>query len=151
MQHVVNAVVTACFLNRSDIRGLFYDANQALVARGAAAVDARIDIRDIAANRAEVKIRFHLPDGVGEQFSIFVAGAKDMEGQTLGRLAADSRQLLQFFDEPRHRLCEFRQLVLGILGLPIRIVQAGSGRRAFRPATIAWYCQLCAQLRLPLP
>lgn len=35
-----------------------------------------------------------------------------MEGEALRRLAADAGQLLEFVDEPCHRLCKFRQLVL---------------------------------------
>ena len=42
--------------NGIDIGGLFHDAHESLVTRGAAAVDARIDVCDVVANRAEVKI-----------------------------------------------------------------------------------------------
>jgi hypothetical protein len=114
VQHVVNAVIAARFLDRRDVGWFFYDTYQTLVASGAAAINAGIHVSDVAADRAEMQIGLHLPNGFGQEFGVFVAGSQDVEGEALRRLAADSRQLLQFVDEPGHWLCEFRQRVLWI-------------------------------------
>ena len=98
VQHVINAVIAARLLNGRDVCRLFHNAHQPLVARWAAAIDAGVDVGDIAANRAEVKTRFHLPDRLRELFGVFVARSQDVEGQTLSCFAADSRQLLQLID-----------------------------------------------------
>lgn len=52
---------------------------------------------------------FHLTNCVGKQLGVFIAGPQDVEGEPLRRFAADAGQLLQFVDEPRHRLCKFGQ------------------------------------------
>lgn len=112
MQHVVDAVKAPRLFDGGDIRWLLYHANQALVTGRAAAIHARIDIRDVVANRAEMKAGFDLADRIGQKFCIFVACAEDVEGKALRRLTADARQLFKFVDEPRHGLCKFRQLIL---------------------------------------
>jgi len=112
VQHVIHTVVAPRFLNGSDVRRLFDNADQALVAGGTAAIHAGIDVRDVVAYRAEMKAGLNLPDGFSKQLGIFVTSAQDVKGEALRRLAADARQLLEFLDEPRHRLCKFRQLIL---------------------------------------
>lgn len=47
---------------------------------------------------------FDIPHGAGEGVGVFVAGAQDVEGEPLRRLAANPRQFLQFVDQSRHRL-----------------------------------------------
>ena len=73
---------------------------------GLRAIDAGIDVGDVVADRAQVQAGLHLADGVGEQFGVFVAGAQDVKGEALRRLAAHAGQLLQFFNQSSHRLGE---------------------------------------------
>ena len=107
VKHVIDAVVTARLLDRGYVGWFFDDANQALIACGAAAIHAGINVGDVAANRAQMKTGLDLTDRLGKQVSVFVAGAQDVKGEPLRRLAANARQLLQFIDEPRHRFGEF--------------------------------------------
>ena len=109
VQHVIDAVVAASLFNRGDVGRLLDNAYQALIACGAAAIYAGINVRDVAANRAQMKTGLDLTDRLGKQIGVFVAGAQDVKGEPLRRLAANARQLLQFIDEPRHRFGEFGQ------------------------------------------
>src|SRR6185312_10382041 len=94
-----------------------------------------------------MKTGLDLTNCLGEQFGVFVAGAQDVKGEALRRLAADTRQLLQFVDEPRHRFGEFgqgtsrnrRRYAAGqprVLRLRFRIVRAASrsSELAIRPS-----------------
>jgi len=45
--------------------------------------------------------------GSGESFGVILARTQNMKGQALRILAADSRQLLEFVDEPGHRFGKF--------------------------------------------
>jgi hypothetical protein len=94
VKNVVDAVVAARLLDGCDVGRLFHDTDQALITRGAAAIHARINVGNIAADRAEVETRFYLTNSFRQQLGIFIAGAKDMEGEPLRRLATDAWQLL---------------------------------------------------------
>lgn len=107
MQHVIDAVVAARLFDRPDISRFLDNTHQPLIACGAAAIYAGIYVGNVAANRAETETCLHSANCLGEQFGVFIAGAQDVEGEPLRRLATDARQLLQFVDEPRHRLGEF--------------------------------------------
>ena len=109
VQYVIDAVLAARLFDRRDISRFIDNADQTLIPRSAAAVYAGINVGDVAANRAEMKTRLDLTNCLGKQVGIFVAGAQDVKGEPLCRLAANARQLLQFIDEPRHRFGEFGQ------------------------------------------
>jgi hypothetical protein len=47
VQHVVDAVEVLGLFDRSDVGRLFDHAHQALIACGAAAIDARVNVRDV--------------------------------------------------------------------------------------------------------
>ena len=57
VEHVVDAVVAAGALDGGDVGGLLDDADEALVARGACAVGAGIDVSDVVADGAEAQAR----------------------------------------------------------------------------------------------
>src|SRR5690348_3941508 len=94
VKNVVDAVVAARLLDGCNIGWFFNNANQALIACGAAAIHAWINVGDIAADRTEMETCFDLTNGVREQLGVFIAGAKDVEGEPLRRLATDAWQLL---------------------------------------------------------
>jgi len=102
VEDVEDSIEVLGLFDGSDIRGLFHDAHQTLVAGRTGAVRAGIDVGDVVADRAETEIRFDVPDGLGQAFGIFIAGAEDVEGQTLRALGADAGELFQFINEPRH-------------------------------------------------
>ena len=104
VEDVVDALVAAGAFDGLDAGGLFDDADKALVADRAGAVDAGIDVRDVVADGAEAKAGFQGAHGVGERGGVFVAGAQEMKGEALGALGADSGELLQFVNEPGHWL-----------------------------------------------
>jgi hypothetical protein len=95
-------------LNGGDVGGFFDYAHQAQIACGAAAVNARVDIRDVIANGAEAQIRFYVADRNGQRFGIIAGRAENVEGESLSGFAANPRQLLEFVDQASHWLCKFR-------------------------------------------
>ena len=106
MKHMVGAVKMLGLFNGRDIGRLFHDADQALVARRTAAVNTRVHVRDVVAERAQPQIGLDVVDRTGESLRIFIARAQDVEGETLRALAANAGQLLQFVNQPGHGLSE---------------------------------------------
>jgi hypothetical protein len=108
MQHMVDALVAPLGTSRpfdgGDVRRFLDDADLAMVARGAGAIDAWIDIGDAVADGAQAQADLQAAHRLGQSRCILVAGAQDMEGKPLGALRAHSRQLLQLFNQPRHWL-----------------------------------------------
>ena len=113
MQNVIHAIVVAGLLDGGDVGWLFHDANQALVAGGAGAVDAGIDIGDVVADGTEMQTGLQLADGVGEELGVFVAGAQDVKSEALRSLAAYAGKFLEFVDEASHGLGKLGQRDLG--------------------------------------
>src|SRR5438309_1636925 len=99
---MVSAVEVARLLDGSDVRRFLDDAHQALVARRAAAIGAGIDVGDVVADRAKAELGLDVADSLSQCFGI--AGAQDVEGQALSALTSDPGQLIQFINEPGHRL-----------------------------------------------
>ena len=91
MQHVVGAVEVLGLFDSRDIGGFLDHAHQTKVASGAAAIDAGIDVRNVVADRAQVKAFFYVANGCCKGFSIIITGAKDVERQSLGALAAATK------------------------------------------------------------
>ena len=60
MQHVVHAVKMLGLLDGGDVGRFFHDANQPLIARCAAAIDARINIGNIVADGAQAQAGLHV-------------------------------------------------------------------------------------------
>jgi hypothetical protein len=94
VQNVINAVVKTRFFNGSDIRGLFYHTNQALISGGAGAVAARINVSDVAAYGTKMKFFFEIADGRSQIVCILGAGAQNVKCQTLSAFAANARKFL---------------------------------------------------------
>jgi len=126
VEDVVDAHVSAGALDAGNAGGLLNDADEALVADGAGAVGAGIDVGDVVADGAEAQAGLELADGVGEGGGVFVAGAQEVEGEALGAFGADAGELLEFVDEPGHGL--------GVTGHGFRVQgmggrEQGSGNR----------------------
>src|SRR5664279_474820 len=90
VEYVVYAVVAACLLYRRDVRWLFDDADHALIARRAGAIDAGINIGNIVANGAEPQLLLQFSDGVSERAGVLGAGSQNMESQPLSVLGSDA-------------------------------------------------------------
>jgi len=75
MKHMVDAIEVASLLDGGDVRWLFDDTHQSLIARGAAAVNAGIDIRDVVADRTESKALLDVANSASECVCILVARA----------------------------------------------------------------------------
>jgi hypothetical protein len=108
VENVIDAIKVARFFDCGDVCRLLDYANNFLIARRAAAVNAGIDVGNVVADRAQMKVGFNVADSGGEGVGIVRTGAQNMKGETLGALAADSRQFLEFVDEPGHGLGKFR-------------------------------------------
>ena len=106
VEYVIDAGVGAGLLDGVDIGGLFDDADQMRVARGAGAVGAGVDVGDVVADGAEVQMLLEGADGVGERGGVGVGRTQDVEGVALRSLGADAGQLAEFVDEPGHGLGE---------------------------------------------
>ena len=73
MQHVINAVEMLGLFNGGDVGRFFDDANQPLVAGRAGAINARINVGDVVANRAEAEIGFYILNRRSQSLGIFIA------------------------------------------------------------------------------
>ena len=102
VENMEDSVEVLRLFDSGDIGRFFDDADQALVASGAGAVDARVDVGDVVADRTETEIGLDVADGGGERFGIVVAGAENVEGETLRTFGADSGELFQLIDQARH-------------------------------------------------
>src|SRR5258708_37171030 len=107
---MIDAVVKAGFFNGRYAGRVFDRADHALVARGIGAIGTGIDIGNIAANRAEMKVLLEVANGQGESVGVRRARTQQTERHPLGALAAHAGQLLQFVNESSHRLSEFNHL-----------------------------------------
>jgi hypothetical protein len=105
---MISAVEVARLLDGRDVSGFLDYAHKALIPRGAAAIDAGINVSNVIADGAQPQVGLHVAHRCGESLGVGVAGAQNMKRQTLRALAADPRQLLEFVDEPRHGLGKFR-------------------------------------------
>ena len=98
-EHVVEAAELARLLDGLNVRGLFHDANDCAVARGAGAEVARIGVRDVVADRALADFFLGFADRVGKRERLLAVHAQQIECEALRRLLPDSRQALQFIDQ----------------------------------------------------
>jgi hypothetical protein len=105
VEDVIDAVVGASLLDGGDVGGLLDDADEALVAGGAGAVGAGIDVCDVVAEGAEAEMLFDLADGVREGFGVLQRRTEDVKGEALRGLGADAGELAQLFDEVRRSGC----------------------------------------------
>ena len=119
MQHVIDAVVEARLFDGCNVGGLFNHTYQPLVARWVRAVSAWIDIGDVVADGAEVKLFFEIADRRGKGLGVFSAGAQDVKGHSLGALAAYAGEFLEFIDELSHRLGKLGHAGLYKPGIPM--------------------------------
>ncbi len=117
VEDVVDAVVAAGLFDGGDVGGLFEDAERALVADGAGAVGAGVDVGDVVAEGAEAELGAEFEDGFGEGAGVFVGGAEDVEGEALRGFGADAGELAQLVDEAGHGF--------GETGHFSRLLQAG--------------------------
>jgi len=83
--------------------GLFDHADSPFVSRWPHAIQTRIGIGKILANRAGANLFFGLANGVGKRQRILRRGPKQMKRQPLGRFLSDSGEVLQFIDESLNR------------------------------------------------
>ena len=81
----------------------FDDADDALVAVRAGAVEAGIGVGDIRADGAFADFFLGVADGVGEGEGVLGRAAQEMKGEALGRFLANSGKMLQFVDETFNR------------------------------------------------
>ena len=107
VEHVVDAVKMARLFDGGDVGRFLDHADNLLIARRTAAVDAGIDVGNVVADGAQTQLGFDVANGGGEGFGVVRARTQDVKGEALRALAADSRQLLKFVDEPGHRLGKF--------------------------------------------
>ncbi len=104
VQHVINSLVPAGPFHRGNARRLFHHTNQPLIARRAGAISAGVHVRHIVANGAQPQTRLQPPHRFSQSRRIVVARSQNVEGVSLSALRPHSRQLLQFLNQPRHRL-----------------------------------------------
>jgi hypothetical protein len=111
MQHVVDAVVMAGSFYCGNVCRFLDNANQALIARRAGAVNTGIHIRNVVANRAQTQTGFDFVDGASQGCRIFFAGAQDVKSQPLGRLAANAREFFELVDQASHGFSKARHRI----------------------------------------
>src|SRR5438093_1750088 len=104
VEHVVEATVSACPLERKHVKRLLHDADQPAIAPRILANAAGVRGRDVEARGAED----HAPLHLGESFRQFLGnlrwGAEQEECKPLRRLRSDAGQSREGFNEPGDRL-----------------------------------------------
>ena len=80
-------------LDDNDVLGPLDHAHDGGIAAQIATDGALLRIGDVEASDAEANLGPHREDRLREPTGILVLDAEDVEGQTLGALAADSRQV----------------------------------------------------------
>jgi hypothetical protein len=108
---MIDAIEVSRFLNRRNVGGFFDDADQSLVPGSTTAINAGIDVGDVVADGTKAKALLELLNRGGERVGILIGGSKDVEGEALSTLGAHAGELLQFFNQASHRLCETRHKV----------------------------------------
>src|SRR5208282_3852 len=112
VEHVVDAVKMPRLLDRGNVGRFLDHADELLIAGRAAAVDAGIDVGDVVADRAQTQLGLDVANGGGQSLGVILARAQNMKSEALGALVADSRQLLEFVDEPGHGFGKARHFVI---------------------------------------
>jgi len=107
VEHVVDAVKMPRLLDRGNVGWFLHHANDLLIAGRTAAVHAGIDVGDVVADRAQTQLGLDVSNRGGESLGVIFARAQNVKGEALGALVADSRQLLEFVDEPGHGFGKF--------------------------------------------
>src|SRR5579872_2942262 len=90
MKHVINPVEVFGLFDSADICWFFHHANHPLVARGTAAVNARINICNVVANGTKTQLSLDVAYRRGQSLSILIIRAQDMKPEPLRGLAANS-------------------------------------------------------------
>jgi hypothetical protein len=104
VEDVVDTLIVAGAFDAGDRGGFFDDADQALVADGAGAIGAGVDIGDVVADGAEAEAGLEGVHRVSKGGGVFISGAEDVEGVALGGFGADAGELFQLFDKTGHGL-----------------------------------------------
>ncbi len=107
VKDVIDTVEMTRLFDGGNVCRFLDHTDQFLVARRTGAVFARVNVGNVVADGAEMEIGFDVAYGGGKGFRIVFARTEDVEGEPLRALAADSRQLFEFVDEPGHRLGKF--------------------------------------------
>src|SRR5260370_6325192 len=103
MKHMIQSLVNPGLLQRKHIERFFHNADKLLVAIRVATGNARIGFGNIETARAIDNALFDAHDSFSQATSLVARTAKNEERETLGRLYANTRQFLKFFDKCRHR------------------------------------------------
>jgi hypothetical protein len=99
VENVVDAVVATGALDGGDGGGLFNNADEAVVARGAGTVGAGVNVGDVVADGAESQGLAQVEESFGERDGVFFVGAEEMEGVTLRALGSHAGEFFELFDE----------------------------------------------------
>jgi hypothetical protein len=86
-------------LDRDHVRGLLDHADHLGIAALVGADPTTRTVREVKAGLAQPNLLLDLGDRARERERVLVAGAQQMEGQPLGRAAADAGQLRQLGDQ----------------------------------------------------
>src|SRR5690606_34645017 len=97
--HVVEAVVLPGALDDEHVFRLFHDADGGPVAGFVPADGARVGVGNGAADGAVNRLLPRLHDGLSQIDGVLPAARDDVIGQSLRRLGADARQLVQLVDK----------------------------------------------------
>src|SRR5215831_10688775 len=112
VQHVENSVEMLGLLDGGNVRWFFDDADQALVTGGACAIDTRVNVGDVVADRAEAQAGLYVTDGSRQRFGVFITGSQNVKGKALRAFRSYARELFELINEARHRFGKFRHWFL---------------------------------------
>ena len=100
-EYVIEPVELPGLLDSLDIRSFFDHTDDALVARGAGAEQARVAVRDVIADRALADFFLSFADGIGKRERLSAVHAQKIKCESLRRFLPDAGQALQLVDQSR--------------------------------------------------
>src|SRR5579883_904733 len=98
-ENVVHAAVGARFFDSENVVRFLDDADAALIAIRADAVQTGVGIGDVVADGALADFFLGVANGVGESQRVLGCGAEQMKGEALGGFLANAGEMLEFVDE----------------------------------------------------
>ena len=106
MQHVIQAVVFLCALERDNVARVGHDADGFLVARLVRADRALLAVREVLAALAGEGLGLGLANRVSKALCVLLRHIEHVEREALRGFLADAGQLRELLDQPLDRRCE---------------------------------------------
>ena len=96
---MVHAAVGSRFFDRENVVGLFNDADRLVITGRADAIEARIRVGDVVADRALADFLFRVANRVGKSHGFFGRRAQEMEREALRGFLSNTGKMFEGVDQ----------------------------------------------------